>query len=268
MLKTVIYYFTGTGNSLEIARDVGIRLGVAEPLPIAAYREREKIIPEAQILGLVFPVYDWNAPAIVESFIGKLDLGGINYIFAVATCNFLPGGALDRLDFLLREKGKKLSGGFVVRMPGNYLPFYGANPQSIQRWKFRRKDRKVEEIAVMVRRGREIGIEHPGLHLDRLFAPKFRREANAVHQCDRNFRYCPEQCTGCGICQKVCPVQNIDWVEGRPHWLHGCEQCFACIQLCPAEAIQYGKNTAGRKRYKNPRVTLSDFFSQADTGRK
>jgi len=37
------------------------------------------------------------------------------------------------------------------------------------------------------------------------------------------------------------------------------EQCLACIQWCPAEAIQYGKNTAAKKRYHHPEIKLSDM---------
>jgi hypothetical protein len=69
-METTIYYFTGTGNSLEVARDLGARLSAAKPLPIAAFRERAQVTPEGQIIGLVFPVYDWNAPAIVANFVG------------------------------------------------------------------------------------------------------------------------------------------------------------------------------------------------------
>jgi flavodoxin len=57
-METTIYYFTGTGNSLEVARDIGARLGVAKPLPVAAYRECETVTPEGKTIGLVFPVYD------------------------------------------------------------------------------------------------------------------------------------------------------------------------------------------------------------------
>jgi ferredoxin len=235
---------------------------------MAALREQETITPEGQTVGLVFPVYDWNMPTIVERFIKKLDMGGVSYIFAVATCNFLPGGALDRLDLLLREKGKKLSGGFVIRMPGNYLRFYGANPQSIQRWKFRQKDAAVKRIAKLVSSGREAGIQHPGLLFDRLFSSKLYKEQYVVNQCDHNFSLNLDKCTGCGICQKVCPVGNIDCVHGVPQWRHGCEQCYACIQLCPKEAIQCTKSTQRRKRYKNPQITMADFYSQSQTKSK
>ncbi|MDR2194165.1 MAG: 4Fe-4S binding protein [Treponema sp.] len=38
-------------------------------------------------------------------------------------------------------------------------------------------------------------------------------------------------CTGCGICEKVCPVDNIEILNNKPQYKHHCEQqdflCFA-----------------------------------------
>ncbi len=56
--------------------------------------------------------------------------------------------------------------------------------------------------------------------------------------------------------------------EGRPCWLHRCEQCLACIQWCPREAIQYGKKTVRTPRYHNPEVTLKDMLDAAPGSEK
>jgi NAD-dependent dihydropyrimidine dehydrogenase PreA subunit len=80
---------------------------------------------------------------------------------------------------------------------------------------------------------------------------------------DHGFR-ADENCTGCGTCEKVCPVGDIKMEGGRPVWLHKCTQCFACLQWCPKEAIQFGKGTSGRKRYHHPDVKLSDMMKQSD----
>jgi MinD superfamily P-loop ATPase len=76
---------------------------------------------------------------------------------------------------------------------------------------------------------------------------------------DKNFRV-TDACNSCGTCEKVCPVGNIAITDKRPKWLHKCEQCFACLQWCPKEAIQCGKGAEGRKRYHNPYVKLSDLI--------
>jgi len=65
-----------------------------------------------------------------------------------------------------------------------------------------------------------------------------------------------EHCNGCGICQEICPAENIHMLQKRPEWLHHCEQCLACLQWCPNTAIQYGKKTINYDRYHHPEITL------------
>jgi len=38
--------------------------------------------------------------------------------------------------------------------------------------------------------------------------------------------------------------------DGKPHWLGNCTHCMACICHCPAEAIEYGKKSEGKRRYR------------------
>ncbi|MDH6365696.1 MinD superfamily P-loop ATPase [Enterococcus sp. PF1-24] len=76
---------------------------------------------------------------------------------------------------------------------------------------------------------------------------------------DKNFNI-SEACTKCGICQKVCPVNNIDVDEERnPVFKHHCEQCLACIQNCPARAINYKDQTQERGRYMHPEMNWKDL---------
>ncbi|MCC0682910.1 EFR1 family ferrodoxin [Clostridioides sp. ZZV15-6383] len=70
----------------------------------------------------------------------------------------------------------------------------------------------------------------------------------------------------CGICSKVCPVDNINIEEGRPRFLHNCEHCLACVHWCPKQAIQWKDVTKNRKRYHNPNVKLEDMISKKSKG--
>ncbi len=79
---------------------------------------------------------------------------------------------------------------------------------------------------------------------------------------DRSFKV-SDSCTGCGICAKICPVEDITMNNNRPTWNRSCEQCFACIQWCPSEAIEFGKMSKGKARYHHPEITLTDMLIQA-----
>ncbi|MDR0374648.1 MAG: EFR1 family ferrodoxin [Treponema sp.] len=56
-----------------------------------------------------------------------------------------------------------------------------------------------------------------------------------------------ENCVGCKICGKVCPVKNIEIINNKPVFKHACEQCMACIHLCPFRAINYRDKAQNKK---------------------
>ena len=61
--------------------------------------------------------------------------------------------------------------------------------------------------------------------------------------------YSTEECISCGKCVKLCPLNNIELVDGKPKWGEKCTHCMACICRCPKEAIEYKTKTKGRNRY-------------------
>ncbi len=47
-----------------------------------------------------------------------------------------------------------------------------------------------------------------------------------------------DECTGCGICVDVCPVEAIELVDGVSSIdQQECVECGTCIDECPVEAI-------------------------------
>lgn len=46
-----------------------------------------------------------------------------------------------------------------------------------------------------------------------------------------------EKCTGCGMCQNVCPVEAIELEDGKAVINDDCIECGACVAECPNEAI-------------------------------
>ncbi len=299
-MSTLITYFSGTGNSLAVAKDLAGKLG-ATLQPIAALLDGDRSRPDTESLGLVFPVYHKSIPLIVQRFVEKLESIDSPYLFAVCTYGDTTGLALKHLADLLRSRGGHLAAGFRVRMPYNYLTptsmfkdFFGSFalreiPVEQQETLIAAAPQRIDEIASYVRartRGRFETKADPltrladALHLPETLAkPVWLRIAGVEDAPDVPFIesrqwmdegfHADETCIGCGTCAQICPVHNVRMVEDpttmhlMPVWQHHCEQCFACLHWCPQAAIQFGAHTAGQPRYHHPAITLTDMQNQA-----
>jgi len=257
-MKTTIYYFSATGNSLIVARDLAKELGDAEVLPIAkAIKGNADTGSDA--VGIVFPAYMFGLPLIVVRFLKALKVKPGAYVFAVVTFGGIPGRPLTLAKKIPAGRGMELASGFGVLMPGNYTPLYGAISEEKQRSMFDAEKKHVKEIADAVRQ-RKTGIIEEGHIIAGTLLKLLIYEAGAsqIPNADKGFLV-TDKCTSCGLCAKVCPVSDIVMTAGRPVWQHHCEHCMACLQWCPVEAIQYKKSTVDRKRYHHPAVKAADI---------
>ncbi|OGV54667.1 MAG: hypothetical protein A2017_19300 [Lentisphaerae bacterium GWF2_44_16] len=262
-MKTQIFYFSGTGNSLSVARVLAGKLEDTQivSIPIAL---KHGIQPECDCLGIVYPVYAFGIPLIVAKFLKQLSLSNDAYIFAVCTYAGLAGKSLLLANSFLQKRNLTLSSGFMVKMPGNYIPFGGAPSKVKQEKEFAEAERRLSGIAEIVKSGKKIPLERnfiPPLWLSRLIFSYCKKEASYV--AIKNFRS-DEKCNACGLCAKVCQTENIVIKNGKPLWGNHCEQCMACLQWCPREAIQYGKHSARRKRYQHPGVKARELFIEQE----
>ena len=264
-MKTIIYYFTGTGNSLQISRDLATYLNETDIFPITGYIDIQEIVHKNTRVGIVFPVYCWGLPNIVCEFVAKLRLDEGCPVFSVATCGGNIGGANAQLDELLRSMGMKLSCGFSVNMPGNYIPMYQA-PKTEKIKKILAAARaKVREIAKILNRGEERPYEHGSFFWRALGRVSYNSFIGSLEKSAEKFHADEDKCVSCGTCVSVCPARSIKIPKPKtpPEWIGHCEQCMACIQWCPEEAIEYGKRTAGRHRYHYPGIRVEDIIPPA-----
>lgn len=244
-----IFCFSGTGNSLYVAREIGKRIDAdVRPMDLAVTDSG------AEVIGFVFPTYFWSLPHRVEQFVSQLEISNPNaYLFAVVTYGGTVFGISGFLDELLREKGRRLHYAANIKCVENYLPNYKVNDKaSIHQ----RVDSLIEAIAADIL-AREEKKAQAATFLNRRIKKIFPREEGA---CDRHFSVSPG-CTSCGVCERVCPVGNISMAEGRPAFHGQCEHCLACLNMCPAQAIDWKKGTVGKKRYRNPNIALQDWVS-------
>jgi len=149
-MKTVIYYFSGTGNSYAVARDIAKELDGVK-IPIAKIIDEDLVLSDFDTIGIVFPVYNavvQGMPIMVEKFAEKLKNISSKYIFVVCTCLGWSHRTITNFDEILKEKGGKLSAGFTVIMPDNSSPVSMREQEKI----FTNWARKREAIALYVKR--------------------------------------------------------------------------------------------------------------------
>jgi ferredoxin len=252
-----IYYFTATGNSLQIARQIATKLGDTQLVSMATAQPKNQVGGPDQTIGFVFPVYFFGMPRIVKRFAKQLSIAAGTYIFAYVTNGGAQGDTLSMFDKMLQKKGAKLSFADAVLMPGNYIVRYGSESAQEALETIHSAQAKVEEDAQ--------AISNHTVKTVKSNQKLFSRAANKIIYInikgfDKKF-VATDACVGCVLCSEICPVQNIKLENHRPVWQHNCERCMACIHWCPTQAIQYGKKTAERQRYRNPTVKAQDIVA-------
>lgn len=253
MSKNIIFYFSGTGNSLKVAKDIAAAI---EDCELISMGKSHKLGGTYERIGFVYPVYSFGIPGVVERFVTALDLltNTNSFIFAVCTSGSGIAGGLTNISKIIGGKGGKLSYGETIRCFSNYVGLYAMGSDADDKAKAQTKATKqvikdIQSLAV-----KPPYKNHPVTLLHRPFIKLLKNRDKAFNV--------SEACNSCAICSKVCPVGNIKIQDGKPIFLSHCEQCMACIQWCPKEAINVKDKTQNRGRYHHPDVTLADMINE------
>lgn len=268
-MNTEIYYFSGTGNSYDVASKVSGKLN-ATMKPIIHYLNEKVVLSEAKVIGLVFPIYDFKAPDIIYDFIAKLSTPADTYFFAICTYGVMPLKTMKKLEKVFLSVDKKLSAGFTVKMPHNGLGYSSISVEK-QKKMFRDFEKKSDRIVQVIKSEKRGMIEKSSvmdyivlfgifIRLMPMIFPMLKQAL--VNGWDSLGFYADDICNSCGICANICPINNIELVDGMPCWGDHCLSCFACFHWCPQQAIQVANLTKKMKRYTHPNIRLHDIIKQ------
>ena len=244
-MKTEIYYFSATGNSLYAAKFLKDALN-AEIFSIPEMLRKNIFSTDTEKIGFIFPMHYFGLPMLVEEFLRKFKMPSAKYIFAIATCG-VPylGRPFTDLDEILAEKNLRQSASWFLRLVSNYLPYRDTAADWRIKIRYWLAEMKLKKIVAQISQN------------------KFHDDwENRRADLDKNFICDVKKCVKCGLCEKICPVKNIKRPEGSPEWQHNCVECLGCLHVCPKQAIDVGDVTKGRKRYIHWQVKPKELLQK------
>ena len=278
MSNTEIYYFSGTGNSLHVARELQKGIPEANLIPMVSLLQNDIIQTHGEMVGFVFPVHFATVPLLVEMFLRKLGLNSCRYLFAVVTRGGTTNRAFSDIRKILKDQGRSLDACFTIN--------YADNNPRFSNWKAPTKEELINMEAVaqdriqfildtvlnrtkMWEKDIHYTVQIPSILL--MSIPAILGMARLFGMQDKF--YSDSKCTGCGICEQVCLAGKIRMIDNKPVWQEKvrCFSCRACINYCPQQAAQMKlSKTPKHRRYSHPLVTADDIArqKQATIGRK
>lgn len=252
----MIYYFTGTGNSLWTAKMLGKELNE----PVSNLAEAQETPPECSgsLIGFVFPTYMGDLPWLCKKILLPAKLNPESFVFLVMTSSGgKSGNAFSSMDQILCSTGCRLSAAFDLQMPGNCI----VSPDEENSSRLAAAPEKVRAIAEAVKARRQnytsAGRKAPEGFVENTYF-------YGTHSLKRltmmkKFRV-TEACTGCGICASVCPTGNIAVKDGKAVHGDNCAACYACLHWCPVYATHLTfPPLRSRPQYHHPDIRLSEI---------
>ena len=253
--KRIVFYFTGSGNSLYVAKHLS-----EKPISIPQVLKNGPMEFEADEIGLVFPDYQGKAPNIVQEFAQKVKLKA-NYMFSVITYG------LDNclVTELWAEYAKQYGWNFdyinVVLMQDVYLDMFD---QDQQRLLAAEKDEEgqiakvVDDINTQRKWIYEISPESHarGEQIMNMVSrfPIYPAVSQSLLRIDRDL------CVGCGTCVDVCPKKCFSFGNMGITNIGDCARCYACANNCPQKAIKLaGREANPNARYRHPKIGLQEI---------
>ncbi len=244
----MILYFSGTGNSKYVAKQIADALG-DEIVNLNDHIKAGDTSPveTGERLIVVTPTYAWRIPRVVRDWLRKTELRGAKQAWFVMTCGSEIGNADKYNRELCAEKAISCMGTAQIVMPENYIALFSAPQVDKARQIVAKAEPDIDRAITAIQANQPFAPTRNNLYDRFMSGPvnpifyKYFVKADAFTVSDA--------CIGCGQCAKRCPMNNVTLKDGKPVWGKNCTHCMACICYCPVSAIEYGKKSVGQPRY-------------------
>lgn len=251
--KIIIYYFTGTGNSKNVAAwfsQVAAENGIECQINNIAQNDRHSIeqAETGALVVFVSPIHGFNYPPVMLNYLVRFPKGKNKVVLMNTRAGMLIGKfitpGLTGIAFYLSAlilfmKGYSMQAILPVDMPSNWISIHpGLNERTVKYLHLKNKA-KVESFAQKILKGKSHFKALLEVY-DILFAPIALGYFFVGRFLFAKTFYASRDCNNCDLCVKACPVKAIIKVDNRPFWTFNCESCMRCMSSCPKKAIETG----------------------------
>lgn len=256
----MILYFTGSGNTKYIADALAERLGETEVSlnDVLKFGKEKKFNSETPFIILA-PIYAWRIPRIIENLISEAEFTGNKKIYFVVTMGSQSGKATEYCKKIAENKGMEFMGLRGIAMPDNYvIASKMADSEKIRKF-LDDAIPQADEIAAAIKNGEKI-FKTDKTPLSSLMSGLVNDLFLKFVSSDKKFA-ANEKCISCGLCEKLCPVNNIQMKADedgklKPSFSGHCLSCYSCIHHCPTQALNITGKTEKHGRYVCPEYRI------------
>lgn len=260
-MKSIIYYFSGTGNNLAIANRLANELGEATVLPICTLLKTKIVPKEYEWVGFTVPCYFSHVPPYVEECMRNVIYTNKQKIFLIVGCAGNRGLAIQDMRKHVHNSKKEVNLEYMIMLPGNSILSYGAFPMWFQKLLTKQSYGKIHKIALDIKNGRKRNSLGSGIFYHAKYEEEIQKSIAKNATIGKQYKV-SDKCTTCGACIKICPVGNISMTNGKVIFGDSCNRCMGCIQWCQNHAIDYEGKAENRKRYHHLDIKRSELFQR------
>ncbi len=251
MKKIIIFYFSGTGNSKNVANWI-YDSAVGNNILCEVY-DISKItninfpaIKQEDILIITSPIHGFNYPPIMINFLLRFPKGNNNIYLMNTRAGMLikkfitpgiSGIAFYLASLILIFKGYIIKGFKPINLPSNWISLHpGLNDRTIK-YLHEENKKRVNKFFTTIINNKNYFIYLREFITDLLVAPIALPYYLIGRFILSKTFFASANCNKCMLCLSNCPVKAIKLVDGRPYWTYKCESCMKCIGYCPHQAI-------------------------------
>lgn len=246
----MIIYFSGTGNSKYVADMLSEQLNdqsidAGKMIKSGIKGEFESKHPWV----FVAPTYSWQLPHVFEKFIKESTFKGAKTAYFIMTCGGDIGNAQSQIINICNEIDLEYKGVAEVIMPDNYVAMYPVSSEEESENIIKKAIPIIQKCVNVIK---EDGVlQHKKIVIaDKIKSSVVNPLFYRFMAKSKKFNVTKDKCVSCGKCSNICPLNNIKLIDALPKWGNNCTHCMACISYCPTKAIEYGKISVGKRRYK------------------